>query len=557
MMIRGASKCVQSGRIRVSHNRGMPNRLVAFALLGSVSVVAVPAAQAPTSAGVVSFRNSGAPAAQAPFLRGLALLHDFEYERAAAEFQKAEAADPGFAMAYWGEAMTHNHAVWMQQDLPAARATLAKLGSSPSARASKAGTDREHAYLAAVETLYGEGTKEDRDTRYEQAMAAIQATYPDDVDAAAFHALSILGTAHAGRDFAVYMRAAAILEDLFPQNRQHPGVLHYLIHCYDDPIHAPLGLRAARLYGAVAPDAGHALHMTTHIFVAMGMWDDVIAVNRQAIAVVNAQRHAAGRGDVFCGHYPSWLVYGLLQERKFGDARVYIDGCRAQAVTELQTRVPESPDPDNSLTGSFLSVRTMLAAETGEWKREDDVPVERATNWERFANAYGSLLGANARGDRAALSAASAELTRLAPLLVTKLETSGDPSLATRAQIRATRLQGEGLVKLRAGDSAGGITALRQAAELEAAAPLEFGPPMVAKPSFELLGDELLRLTRNADAAAAYSSQLARTPGRTLTVEGLAKARTKARTAAPLPTSPSPPPSVAPHPASPGPPSRS
>jgi hypothetical protein len=110
-------------------------------------------------------------------------------------------------------------------------------------------------------------------------------------------------------------------------------------------------------------------------------------------------------------------------------------------------------------------------------------------------------------------------------VLLAKLDASGDPSLASRAAIKATRLQGEALVKLRAGDSTGGIAALRQAAELEAAAPLEFGPPMVAKPSFELLGDELLRLTRNADAAAAYSAQLARTPGRTLTVEGAAKAR--------------------------------
>jgi hypothetical protein len=294
--------------------------------------------------------------------------------------------------------MTHNHAVWMEQNLPAARAALAKLGPTLQARAAKAGTDRERAYLAAVETLYGEGTKEDRDFRYEGAMATLQAKYPDDVDAAAFHALAILGTAHAGRDFATYMRAAAILEELFPQNRQHPGVLHYLIHCYDDPIHAPLGLRAARLYGAVAPDAGHALHMTTHIFIAMGMWDDVIAVNRQAIAVVNAQRKAAGRGEVFCGHYPSWLVYGLLQARKVADARVYIDGCRAQALGELQKRAPESADPDNSLTGSFLSVRTMLAADTGEWKKEDDVPLERASTWEHFANAYGSLLGANAHG---------------------------------------------------------------------------------------------------------------------------------------------------------------
>src|SRR4029079_3062127 len=128
------------------------------------------------------------------------------------------------------------------------------------------------------------------------------------------YALSLLGTAHHGRDFAIYMRAAAVLEEYFPEHPHHPGVLHYLIHCYDDSVHAPLGVRAARLYGAVAPDAGHALHMTSHIFVALGQWDDVIAANARAMAVVNAQRKAAGRGELRCGHYPSWLVYGDLQQ---------------------------------------------------------------------------------------------------------------------------------------------------------------------------------------------------------------------------------------------------
>jgi hypothetical protein len=504
-------------------NNMQRSTLVAAAIL--LMAASPSPAQEPSSAGVVSFANSGAPSAQEPFLRGLALLHDFEYERAAAEFQKAQSADPGFAMAYWGEAMTYNHPVWMEQDLAAARAALAKLGPTPQARAARAGSDRERAYLAAVETLYGDGTKDARDFSYEASMAALQAKYPDDVDAAAFHALAILGTAHAGRDFATYMRAAAILEEVFPANQRHPGVLHYLIHSYDDPVHAPLGLRAARRYGVVAPDAGHALHMTSHIFVALGMWDDVIAANRQAIAVVNARRRASGGPDAVCGHYPSWLVYAYLQEGRVGDAREFIDACRAQALTELERRVPGSPDPDNSRTGSYLWVRTMLAVETGEWKASDDVPLERASDWERFASAYGSLLGANAAGNRDALAAAAADLSRLAPVLLARLDAEGNAALATRAAVRATRLQGEGLVKLRRGDSAGGIADLQQAAALEAGAPMEFGPPLVRKPSFELLGDELMRLGRAGEAAEAYSTQVTRTPGRTLTVQGLAKAR--------------------------------
>lgn len=479
--------------------------------------------------GVVTFENTGAREAQAPFLRGLALLHNFEYERAAAEFHRAQAADPEFALAYWGEAMTHNHPIWMEQDRDAALKALAKLGKTPKARAKKAKTERERDYFSAVETLFGDGAKEDRDFRYEAAMARLRGKYPDDVDAAAFHALAILGTAHKGRDFSTYMRAAAILEQVYADNRDHPGVLHYLIHSYDDPVHAPLGLRAARRYGAIAPDAGHALHMTTHIFVALGLWDEVIAMNEKAVSVVNAQRAAAGKDPAFCGHYPSWLVYGYLQKRDLDRARFYIDGCRALAVKEIEVRSPGDPDPDNSLLGSYLYVRAMFAADTGAWNIRDDLPMENATDWEKLSAAYGALLGANSGNDLAALSAAAAELDRLAPLLMAELEKSGDMSAARRAAIQATRLQGEALVKLRGGDSDGGIGALAAAAGIEASAPVEFGPPFVEKPSHELLGDELMRLKRFEEAADAYRTALARTPGRTLAIEGLASAERASR----------------------------
>src|SRR5260221_7542698 len=252
--------------------------------------------------GEVSFENSGAPAAQGAFLRGLALLHDFEYVPSAESFRKAQTLDPGFAMAYWGEAMTYTHPVWFQQDLPAARAVLQRLGATPAERRAKTKTERERDYLDTVETLYGEGTKEERDVKFADALARLHAHYPDDVNATAFYAVPLLGTAHQGRDFATYMRAAALLEEVLPTHLQHPGVLHYLIHCYDDPIHAPLGLRAARLYGAVAPNAAHAQHMTSHIFVALGLWDDVIDANVQAISVVNPHPPDKRPGPKTCGH---------------------------------------------------------------------------------------------------------------------------------------------------------------------------------------------------------------------------------------------------------------
>src|SRR5436853_6424044 len=302
-----------------------------LAILALLVSFAVPAS-AQTEVGEVSFANSGSPAAQEPFLRGLALLHNFEYPDAAEQFRAAQKIDPDFAMAFWGEAMTFTHPVWMQQDLDAARAVLARLGATAEARLAKAKTERERDYLRTLEVLYGSGTKEERDFHYADAMAALHQRYPDDVDATAFYALSLLGTAHQGRDFATYMRSAALLEEVFPTHSRHPGVLHYLIHSYDDPIHAPLGVRAARLYGGVAPNAGHALHMTSHIFVALGLWDDVIAANERAMRVVNQHRGDHGQSHKTCGHYGSWLDYALLQEQRFDEAKQQLDACRQMAL---------------------------------------------------------------------------------------------------------------------------------------------------------------------------------------------------------------------------------
>src|SRR5688572_22068962 len=184
-----------------------------MALWKSLAAAALMAATIPaatqTPVGQVNFENSGAAAAQAPFLRGLALLHNFQYPAAAAAFREAQAADPGFAMAFWGEAMTYNHPVWHEQDLAAARSALARLGPDPQGRRARARTERERLYLDAIETLYGEGSKEARDRAYSAAMETIHRRHPDDVDARAFYALSLLGLAHEGRDVPLYMRAAA------------------------------------------------------------------------------------------------------------------------------------------------------------------------------------------------------------------------------------------------------------------------------------------------------------------------------------------------------------
>ncbi len=302
-----------------------------FILLLLFSPAAFSQKDAQQDFGEVAFVNSGPAAAQADFLRGLAQLHNFEYEGAAEYFRKAEQVAPDFALAFWGEAMTQNHPVWHEEDVVAAREILNRLAPTPEARSAKAATEREKLYLRSVEALFGEGTKEERDRRYESVLAELHREFPDDVDGASFYALAILGTAEHGRDFATYMRAAAVLEEVFPQHPRHPGVVHYLIHCYDDSVHAPLGLRAARIYSKVAPEAAHAQHMTSHIFLSLGMWDDEVKANETAMAVVNRAREKAGRPHAMCGHYNEWLELRSLQ--RMAGVRLFATRSRCGCAT--------------------------------------------------------------------------------------------------------------------------------------------------------------------------------------------------------------------------------
>ena len=472
-------------------------------------------------AGDIAFANSGSKAAQAPFLEGLALLHDFEYERAAGAFRRAETADPSFAMAYWGEAMTHNHGIWMEQDLPAARAVLSKLGSTPDARRAKTGTARERAYLGALEILYGDGTKEARDFRYADAMQVVHATYPSDVDATAFYALSLLGTCHSGRDFAVYMKAAALLEVVYPSHLRHPGVLHYLIHSYDDPIHAPLGRRAAERYGALAPDAPHALHMTSHIFLALGMWDDVITANLQAIAAGNAYTSHHGHAPKGCGHYPTWLMYGYLQEGRSAAAVDMIAVCR-QSATALPATTPASFDPDRSAISSYVYMRLLQVVETGNASPIESLNGSSSGNESpAFFAAYADAVTALRIGDLPQLNAAVATLAQRQVPLLSQLAAGGDEARTDRESVNVIVNQMSAVARIRSGDTEGGLVSLRKAADAESAMAMEFGPPMVALPSWELLGEELLRAQKPADAERAFRNALARAPGRTRSLRGL------------------------------------
>ena len=492
---------------------------------GLVVIAAAQPAAAPAQSGPVgevAFENSGAPQAQPAFRRGLAQLHNFEYQAAIAAFREAQAADPGFVMAYWGEAMAYNHPVWMEQDAAAARAALARLAPTREARLAKARTERERAWLDAVEILYGEGSKEERDRRYADAMAELHRRWPNDVDARAFYALSLLGLAHEGRDVGLYMRAAALLEEAFPANPRHPGVLHYLIHSYDDPDHAPLGMRAARLYADVAGDAGHAVHMTSHIFLARGMWDDTVAMNARAMDVVNRQRAGRGMGPTSCGHYAEWLVYGELQRGRTAEADAVINACAAEAQRELAgPRASGRMEPRRSLVLNWSSMALRRLVDTGAWPSERLQPPADGWLATRLNLAYGDMLTArdavSARAARERLEAVGAEARATFPA------GSAEARYAD-SHVGVLLGQARGLEALRSGRADDGLALLRTAAEAESSLPVEFGPPAIAKPGWELLGDELLRLGRRDEARAAYERALAAAPGRRLAEAGLARA---------------------------------
>ena len=493
----------------------------AFVAAAILFAVLAPAgrAQAPR-VGVVAFENAGAPAAQSAFLFGLAQLHNFEDDEAARAFQEAQRIDPAFAMAYWGEAMTKNHPVWMEQDLGGARRILDRLGATAAERAAKAKTDRERAYLHAIEILYGAGDKRARDLAYLEEMRRLHTAYPHDVDATAFYGLALLGSAHDGRDEAIYARAAAALEDGFKTHPDHPGLAHYLIHSYDDPAHARLGLPAARKYSTIAPSAPHALHMTSHIYLAAGMWDDVVAANERATNVAAERARAAGRTASSCGHANMWLMYGYLQQGRRDAARKVLAGCRvmATAANGLALRAPEQDplDPDNIPAGSYIQMWSRYLIDTGDWSSDlaiEDIPLGSLAG-AAFTRAFVRALGEASRSDPNGLQQALDHLRQARAALDALLATHRDTADQYRRRADVLEQEIRALVDLANGRRDAALATLERAAAAEEAMPMEFGPPFVDKPARELMGDVLKRIGRPRDAAAAYDMALRRTPGR-------------------------------------------
>ncbi|MDP2584475.1 MAG: hypothetical protein Q8W47_10365 [Candidatus Palauibacterales bacterium] len=486
-----------------------------------------PTLTAPGLGALTMATSAHSDSAQRAFLRGVLLLHLFEYDRAEAAFRAAEAAEPGFVMAYWGEAMTHTHPVWDQQDVAAGRAALARLATTPAARAARAPTPRERAYLAAVEILYGKGPKARRDTLYSRAMGRLARAYPGDDQAHLFYALSLLGLSQGVRVVPTYLRAAAIAESALAREAHNPGAAHYLIHAVDDPEHAARGLAAARALLAEATDAGHGEHMSSHIFMALGLWDDVVAANEIAIRVVDEQAAAAGRPPAVCGHYPSWLEYGYLEQGRMGRARAVLRGCYERALAAAKD--PGSTDPDNSVVGSYTMMRARYLVDVGgtgdeaEAWRVDPGPGPFAALTDAFVRG----LEAARSGNEAALHAARADYDSLAEELAARAAAAGRPDPAAAEFGKRTRTLGlelRGLERRAAGDDDGAVADLERAAATEDSMAFAFGPPFVDQPAHELLGEVLLARGESSRAAAEFRRALRHAPRRTRSLLGLARA---------------------------------
>lgn len=537
--------------------------------LVAVFILALPARA--QDLGSLDFPTSGSAAAQPHFIRGVLLMHSFEYDDAREAFIEAQAADPNFAMAYWGEAMTFNHAVWQRTSPELAKAALDKLAPTAEARRAKTPTEKEKDWLGAVERLYGSGDKLARDLAYAGAMKQMLDKYPNDDEVRAFYALALLGTSHGGRDFAIYMRAAALAEQVYARNPRHPGAAHYLIHAYDDPIHAPLGLRYADAYAKIAPAASHALHMPSHIYFAMGMWDEASAINERSVKAADARREAKQLDvDARGFHALLWLVYSYTQQGRYDDAR----GVMAQ----LEAAAKES---GSERTRSHLALaRAAWLIETRKWG-EAKAPVlaanlpKDAAIADLFSIGFAAIRSGNRRAGSEALKA-MAELMESTPVNLAPVRpaptaggkplppgvkpiapaagpvavnppgtpaagahsahqpaaATGLPTAGSGADLRVPQVmavQLEALLLFSEGRREEALVLARQAAVVEAGLPFEFGPPLPIKPVNEQVGEMLLDLRRPQEAMEAFELSLKRNPKRVLSLLGLARAARAAK----------------------------
>ncbi len=484
-----------------------------------------------TELGQISIEVSGREEAKSNFIDGLLLMHSFEYEDAAEKFIEAQKLDSTFVMAYWGEAMTKNHPLWRAQFTKEARAALNKLAASKEERLAMAKTTFEKEMLEGAEILFGEGVKEDRDILYKDHMELLHQKYPDNHEVAALYALSLLGSVKGGRDYEVYGKAANIVQSIIAENGNHPGALHYMIHSYDDPAHAFKALKAANKYSKVAPDAGHALHMPSHIYIALGMWDEVIKSNIVSYnASVERMERKGLTNDARGYHAFKWTMYALLQKGAYEKARTYVE--------EMKKNCYEFPSL--RARSHFIQMRALYLSDSGNW---DDPMVKDTVSFDDLIVSLKAVqrlvdgMAAYHKQDVGALSVEIKQLKSDIEIAENQVILKGGKmcsgvsyynQLPNQQDIDRSIIILNELLALEAllkNDEESAIASMKSAVELEEKTSFMFGPPEVIKPAPELYGEFLLKKGDKQLAKTMFEKTLERAPKRKIATENLLKAK--------------------------------
>lgn len=479
---------------------------LAFSLLGAATAVASPPGP-PSQLGHVTFAASCTAPAQKSVVTGVALLHSFQYTESEAAFKKATSEDPKCAMAFWGKAMALYHQLW---DFPKAETLQEGREDIKKAQALNAPTERERGYIAAAVAFFeaaGDPPHEARRKVYSQALEQLYRANPEDVNAGAFYALSLISLAEDNVEAKENRKKAiAILDPLFEKNPDHPGVAHYLIHAADTPELAPQGLAAARRYAKIAPDSSHALHMPSHIFVRRGFWQDSIASNIAARA--SAEREvASGAAEIhYETHTLDFLNYSYLQSGNEAKAR--------DAVAAI-ARVPHISAHEHMMHEAPLLARTAL--ELHRWKAAAGLAPEGVPETAVDAVYFARTIGKARLGDAAGARAEFAKLQQAAAEREKRQRSEGYPVREGEATDVA---EARAWVMFAEGKHSDAVKQLRATAEREEAR----GVDSLAIPAREMLGDMLLEMHDAAQAASAYEAALKDSPNRFDSLYGAAKA---------------------------------
>ena len=485
--------------------------IVLFLLAGA----AAHASSSTSRLGKIEFATSGSEEAQKHFLHGVAALHSFWYKEALEAFRQSTKIEPGFAMGYWGEAMAHNHPLWGEQDAQAAIEALAKIPHSAKA------TVREKAYMDAVRLLFGNGLKQSRDEAYMQAMEKIHRDYPDDLEAACFYSLSVLGASKkSDHRFRLRVLAGATAMDVFSQNPLHPCAAHYTIHAFDHPDLAILALPSARRYAQIAPASHHAQHMPAHIFLQLGLWQEAASANeagwKSSVEWVKREQLPMGRRDY---HSLQWLHYVYLQQGRWDKA----DEIFRLKLMHMQD-VGRGPDGQPSKTNRrvWKYYERMAAAsviESERWELAEtliDSPGDKPKNYARASLAFARGFSAARRG------LAGAER------YVVELNDIRDQGIAASKYNRAERLdiwvlEIQAAARLSEKDYDEAIILAKKALAIQEELPAPSGPPRIIKPVHELYGEILLEAGRPEEALRQFAASLLLYPNRARSLLGAAR----------------------------------